>query len=61
MRVRVDRDLCVGAGQCLASRVFDQAEDGLVVVVEENPSPADRDGVRRVTALCPTSAILIEE
>ena len=44
MRVTIDRDRCLGSGNCIAwaSEVFDQSDDDfLVVLLDENP-PAER-------------------
>jgi ferredoxin len=64
MRVIVDREKCVAAGQCVieAEDVFDQSdEDGVVVLLQESP-PADRlEAVRRAAELCPSMAITVTE
>jgi ferredoxin len=64
MRVIVDREKCVAAGQCVieAEDVFDQSdEDGVVVLLQEHP-PADRlEAVRRAAELCPSMAITVIE
>ncbi|MEV7086192.1 ferredoxin [Streptomyces sp. NPDC093085] len=64
MKVVVDEEKCVAAGQCVAAaaKVFDQRdEDGVVVLLNANP-PADlADDVRDAAAVCPALAILIEE
>jgi ferredoxin len=59
VRVQADRDVCVGAGNCVltAPDIFDQDDDGLVTVLEPNP-PADRNGdVERAVRMCPSGAI----
>lgn len=64
MRVFADQDKCVGSGQCVlaAADVFDQREeDGIVVLLDDNPSAALADGVRQAAALCPAVAIRTEE
>jgi len=64
MKVRVDQDKCVSSGQCVlnASDVFDQRdEDGVVVLLNENPPPDQSDNVRKAVAACPALAIEIEE
>ena len=62
MKVIIDQDKCVASGQCVlaAADVFDQRdEDGIVVLLNENP-PADRaDDVRQAVAVCPALAIWI--
>ncbi len=64
MRVTVDQDKCVGSGQCVlaASEVFDQRdEDGIVVLLDDNP-PAELDAdVRQAAAVCPALAIAVSE
>lgn len=61
MRVVIDQDKCIGAGNCLvASEVFDQREsDGLVVLLQENPPDELRESVRDAADLCPAAAITI--
>jgi ferredoxin len=64
MKVTVDQDRCCGSGQCVlaAGEVFDQRdEDGIVVLLEENPEPAVRERVREAAIICPAAAIALEE
>lgn len=64
MKVSVETDKCVAAGQCvlLAPDVFDQRdEDGVVVLLDETPAPALQDGVRESAAVCPAAAIHLAE
>lgn len=64
MRVTVDRDRCLGSGNCLtwSSEVFDQSDDDyLVVVLDETPAPELWDAVERAAFLCPGQAILVEK
>lgn len=45
-----------------APEVFDQRdEDGVVVLLNENPPAEYAEGARRAAALCPAMAIQIEE
>lgn len=59
MRVSVNRDRCAGAGQCVATvpEVFDQDDEGVVVVLEPEPAEEHRDRVKTAVAHCPVSAI----
>lgn len=64
MKVVVDEEKCVAAGQCVnaAMDVFDQRdEDGIVVVLNENPPAELAEEVRTAAAVCPALAIRIEE
>ncbi|KUN84188.1 MULTISPECIES: ferredoxin [Streptomyces] len=64
MKVVVDEEKCVAAGQCVAAAmdVFDQREeDGIVVLLDENPPAALAEDVRNAAAVCPALAIRIEE
>ena len=63
MRVRVDRDRCLGSGNCLAwaSEVFDQRDDDfLVVVLDETPPPERWAAVEQAARFCPAQAIHVE-
>ena len=63
MQVRVDRERCVGAGNCVRTlpAVFDQDDDeGLVTLVDAEP-PASVAGLVDVAVdLCPAGAISVE-
>lgn len=64
MKVRVDVDACVGAGQCVlaAPEVFDQRdEDGMVVVLLENPPAHLEAASKHAAVLCPALAILVDD
>lgn len=63
MKVLIDRDACVASGQCVlaADTVFDQDNNGIAVLLEENPSEAVAADVREAAAICPALAIRIEE
>jgi ferredoxin len=64
MRVEIDEDKCVAAGQCvaLAMEVFDQRdEDGVVVLLQEDPPPDQHENARQAAAACPAMAISIKE
>ncbi|GHH94522.1 ferredoxin [Streptomyces capillispiralis] len=63
MRVTVDSERCVGAGQCAlnAPEVFDQDEDGIVVLLVREPREADAEGVRAAGDLCPSGSVTVHE
>jgi ferredoxin len=64
MKVIVDQDRCVGAGQCvlIAPEVFDHGdEEGAVVLLQERPPAQLGDTARQVARLCPGLAIQLGE
>ena len=54
----VDRDRCIGAGMCVmnAEEVFDQDDEG-VVVVHDPDGPVAATAVARAVASCPSGAL----
>ena len=63
-KVVIDEAKCIGAGQCVltAPALFDQRDsDGVVVLLNAEPDSAQHEAARRAVALCPSSAIWIEE
>ncbi len=63
MRVAADRDVCIGSGMCLltAPAVFDQDDDGIVVLRSADVGPQDADAARRAVAYCPSGALRLVE
>ena len=64
MRVHADRDVCVGAGNCVltVAEVFDQDDaEGLVLVLLPHPPGELRALVHRAVDLCQSGAITVEE
>ncbi|GAA3806853.1 MULTISPECIES: ferredoxin [Amycolatopsis] len=63
MRIVADTDLCIGAGQCVLTEpeVFDQDDDGTVVVLVENPEGGQVDSAREAVKLCPAMALSLQE
>jgi ferredoxin len=59
IRIEVDRDVCIGAGNCvrLARGVFALDDDEIATVVE--PAMADAETLRRAERSCPTGAIAV--
>ncbi|MFF0476308.1 ferredoxin [Streptomyces sp. NPDC004284] len=62
MRVSIDADVCIGAGQCALTSpdVFTQDDDGFGTVV---PGREDGTGtlVREAVRACPVQAITLQE
>ncbi|QJY50115.1 ferredoxin [Pseudonocardia broussonetiae] len=63
MEIIADRDLCIGAGLCVTSSeaVFDQDDDGIVLLLVGEPEGADADAARQAVSLCPSGALRVEE
>jgi ferredoxin len=59
--IDADRDLCVGAGNCVLTlpTIFDQDDEGLVTVDDPDPPDADPALLHRAAQLCPSGAITI--
>ncbi|MFJ2864163.1 ferredoxin [Kitasatospora sp. NPDC087314] len=58
-RVEADTSRCVSSGQCAvtAPLVFDQDEDGQVVVLAAEPVGRAAEQAREAAARCPVSAL----
>ncbi|MGX1778620.1 ferredoxin [Nocardia brasiliensis] len=63
MRVVVDFERCCGAGQCVvaAPEVFDQDDNGVVVLLTPEPPPQQHADVREAVKLCPAAAITVRK
>ncbi|MEU8660058.1 ferredoxin [Actinoplanes philippinensis] len=62
MRIAVDEEKCISAGQCAmtAPHVFDQRdEDGVVVVLDASPAGPEQAATRAAAAGCPVAAITL--
>jgi ferredoxin len=62
-KVRVVERKCIGAGQCVlaAPAVFDQDDDGIVVLLDAMPPEDQHEAVRKAARLCPAVAIFVDE
>jgi ferredoxin len=64
LKVSIDREKCVGSGNCvyLAPEVFSQDDDdGIVILLQEQPEPSLKSAVIEAQQHCPSMAIRIEE
>lgn len=59
MKIGADRDRCIGAGMCVMTdeAVFDQDDDGVVVVLAEDVPDGEQKRVRDAVDLCPSGAL----
>jgi ferredoxin len=64
MKVELEADKCVASGQCVlaAMDVFDQDDDGIAILLEQEIGDELLDDVKEAVAVCPAAAIrLIEQ
>ena len=63
VKVLADRDVCISAGNCVmaAGAVFDQDDDGIVVVLVDEVPEGEEEHAREAVRLCPSSALRIVE
>lgn len=62
MRILVDRQKCIGSGNCVLTlgEVFDCDDGGIVVLLTDEPAPDQEDGVREAVMLCPARALSLD-
>jgi ferredoxin len=62
-RISVDTGKCIGSAQCVlaAPDVFDQDDDGFVMVLEENPDGEAAVTARTARGICPAQAISVHD
>ncbi len=61
MKVKVDRDLCIGVGNCVAFAPSVFALDGERKAVVLDPSAVDEATLLEAAKSCPESAIILED
>ena len=63
MKVKVNRDACIGCGACAAicDTVFEIDDEGLSIVKNEEVTEEDKQAVIDSVESCPTGAIETEE
>jgi ferredoxin len=63
MRINADTDVCVGSGQCVLTEpaVFDQDDDGIVVLLTDHPADEAAAHARTAVTLCPSQALTITD
>jgi ferredoxin len=63
VRVHADREVCIQAGNCVmvADNLFDQDDDGIVVVLVDDVPHGEEDKAREAVKLCPSQALRIAD
>jgi len=63
MKIVADHSKCMSYGNCVAAadELFDLDDDGLVIVLDEEPAPELHEKARRAATMCPTKAITLDE
>ena len=63
MRVSANPQHCIGAGQCvlIAPEVFDQSEEGTVMVLVETVDDSAQAVTREAVRVCPSRSISLAE
>jgi ferredoxin len=63
MKVVADRELCIQAGNCVmvAGEVFDQDDDGIVVILDDDVTGEAAEHAREAVKLCPATALSLED
>ncbi|MDZ4232768.1 MAG: (4Fe-4S)-binding protein [Dietzia sp.] len=61
MRLAGDREICMATGVCVmtADTLFDQDEDGIVVLIAEQVPGASENVARNAVRMCPSGALRI--
>lgn len=61
MEIHANRDVCIGAGNCVlaAEDVFDQDDDATVVVLDDHPEGDRAARARDAVAHCPSGALAL--
>jgi ferredoxin len=61
VKVEADREVCISAGNCVmaADAIFDQDEDGIVVLLVDDVPEGEEDHAREAVRLCPSQALRI--
>ena len=62
MKIKIDRDLCIGAGTCvaLAPNTF-ELDDELKATLKDNDKKDPEEGILAAAKSCPTLAIILED
>lgn len=59
MKLSADRDDCIGSGNCvmISEALFDQDDDGIVVLLAEDVPESEAEHAREAVRNCPVSVL----
>lgn len=59
MKLEANRDACISSGNCVmtSEALFDQDDDGVVVILTEDVPEAEEGHAREAVDICPASAL----
>jgi ferredoxin len=62
MKLSANRDDCIGSGNCvmISEALFDQDDDGVVVLLAEDVPEAEEQHAREAVKTCPASVLRLE-
>jgi ferredoxin len=59
MKLEADHDACIASGNCvmISDVLFDQDDDGIVVLLAEEVPEGEEDHAREAVRICPASVL----
>jgi ferredoxin len=59
VKLEANRDACISSGNCVmtSEALFDQDDDGVVVILAEDVPEAEEDHAREAVDICPASVL----
>jgi len=59
VKLEANRDACISSGNCVmtSEALFDQDDDGVVVLLAEDVPEAEEDHARQAVDICPASVL----
>jgi ferredoxin len=63
VKLHADRDVCISAGNCVmaADALFDQDDDGIVMVLVDEVPEGEEEHAREAVKLCPSQALRLTD
>jgi ferredoxin len=63
LKISADREVCISAGNCVmaADAIFDQDEDGIVVLLVDDVPAGEEGHAREAVKLCPSQALRLAD